>query len=59
MGKIFPIWFCSFYDSSPEVSQLGRQNFKAAFKENGGRVFKISFKYFLHFADEHLKQNED
>jgi hypothetical protein len=30
-----------------------------AFKEKGDRAFKISFQYFLHFADEHLKQSEE
>lgn len=55
MSKIFPIWFCSFFDTSPDVAAHGQRNFKEAFKANGDRVFKISFKYFLHFADEHLK----
>lgn len=59
MSKIFPIWFCSFHDSSPEVALCGQKNFKEAFKANGDKVFKISFKYFLHFADEHLKQSEE
>jgi hypothetical protein len=43
MSKIFPVWFCSFYDSAPEVAALGRKNFEEAFKSNGERVFKISF----------------
>jgi len=59
MSKIFPIWFCSFYDSASEVAAIGRKNFQDAFKDNGERVFKISFKYFLHFADEHIKQSEE
>jgi hypothetical protein len=59
MSKIFPIWYCSFFDSCSEVAQLGLKNFQAAFKENGDRVFKISFKHFLHFADEHLSQTEE
>ena len=55
MSKIFPIWFCSFFDSSPEVAAAGSKNFETAFKGNGSKVFLLSFKYFLHFADEHLK----
>jgi hypothetical protein len=23
MSKVFPIWFCSFFNSCPEVAQLG------------------------------------
>ena len=34
MSKIFPIWFCSFYDTSPEVASIGQAAFKAAFKGN-------------------------
>jgi hypothetical protein len=59
MSKVFPIWFCSFFDSSAEVAQTGQKIFKSAFKDKGDRVFKISFQYFLHFADEHLKQSEE
>ena len=60
LKKIFPLWLCSFFDPSPEVSRLARQNFDAAFpQEKQGAVFKIVFKNFLHFANEQLQQSED
>lgn len=59
MNQIFPVWFCTFFDPSAEVSRLGRQ----CFEENiagaaEGRLFRVSYRHFLHFADEHLKQDE-
>jgi len=27
LDKIFPVWFCSFFDSSPEVVRQGRLSF--------------------------------
>ena len=27
IDKVFPIWYCSFFDSSPEVAQIGKRNF--------------------------------
>ena len=59
IDKVFPIWYCSFFDSSPEVAKAGQRNWTVAFKDNADEVFKMSFKYFLHFADEHLRQTED
>ena len=29
--KIFPIWYCTFFDSSPEVARLAKANFESAF----------------------------
>jgi hypothetical protein len=29
--KIFPLWYCSFFDPSPEVVRLARSNFELAF----------------------------
>ena len=59
LKKIFPLWLCSFYDPSPEVARLARQNFDKAFVEaNQGAVFKLVYKNFLHFANEQLKQSE-
>jgi hypothetical protein len=55
IDKVFPIWYCSFFDSSTEVAQIGKKNFEIAFAGNGAKVFQKSFKYFLHFADEHLR----
>ena len=34
-------------------------SFEKAFGQNKYQVFKKCFKYFLHFADEHLRQTED
>ena len=78
MGKVFPIWFCSFFDSAPEVASLARENWRAAMsqkskkqqaapsggdeavvQQRGSQVFRAAFKYFLHFADEQLRQSEE
>lgn len=60
MKKIFSVWYCSFFDVSPEVSMMARKNFEVAFPENKrDQVFKIAYKNFLHFANEQLKQSED
>lgn len=54
--KIFPIWYCTFFDSSPEVARLAKLNFEAAFPpEKQSEVFKLAFKMFLNFADEQLQ----
>jgi len=29
--KIFPLWYCAFFDASPEVVRLARSNFELAF----------------------------
>ena len=58
MNKVFPVWFCTFFDSSAEVSKLGRQCFEETFKGIKSNIFRLSYRFFLNFADEHLKQNE-
>lgn len=53
LKKVFSLWFCSFFDPSPEVASLVKKNFEAAFPENKrDQVFKIAYKNFLHFANE-------
>ena len=59
IGKILPIWYCSFFDTSKEVALVAQSNFKAAFKEDGQLAFKMAAKYFLHYCDENLSQSED
>jgi hypothetical protein len=34
LKRIFSLWFCSFFDPSPEVAALAKKNFEAAFPEN-------------------------
>ena len=58
MDKVFPVWFCTFFDSSAEVSKLGRQCFEETFQGIKSNIFRLSYRFFLNFADEHLKQNE-
>jgi len=29
--KIFPLWYCAFFDPSPEAARLARSNFELAF----------------------------
>jgi len=31
LSKIFPLWYCSFFDPSPEVAKIARTNFNIAF----------------------------
>jgi hypothetical protein len=31
LSKIFPLWFCGFYDPSLEVARVAKANFDAAF----------------------------
>jgi hypothetical protein len=51
--KIFPLWYCAFFDPSPEVVRLARLNFELAFPvEKQPEVFQIAFKMFLHFCNE-------
>jgi len=58
--KIFPLWYCTFFDSSSEVARLAKLNFESAFPlEKQPEVFKLTFKMFLHFADEQLQQSEE
>jgi E3 ubiquitin-protein ligase listerin len=45
--RIFSLWFCSFFDISPEVAQLARRNFENAFPEGKrDQVFKIALQEF-------------
>jgi hypothetical protein len=54
--KIFPLWYCTFFDPSPEVARQAKANFEAAFPvDKQADVFKLTFKMFLHFADEQLQ----
>ena len=58
--KIFPLWLCSFFDPSPEAARQAKENFDAAFPKNKqSAVFLLTYKNFLHFTDEQLKQSED
>jgi hypothetical protein len=60
LKRIFSLWFCSFFDVSPEVASLSKRNFENAFPEGKrDQVFKIAFKNFLLFANEQLQQSED
>ena len=60
LKKIFPVWVCAFFDPSPEVAKLARENFDMAFpKDRQGSLFKMTYKNFLHFANEQLRQGED
>jgi hypothetical protein len=29
--KVFPLWYCAFFDPSPEVGRIARANFELAF----------------------------
>jgi len=31
--KIFPLWFCSFYDPSTDVARIAIKNFSTAFSD--------------------------
>lgn len=60
LNKIFSLWYCSFFDTSADVSNLAKKNFELAFPENKrDQVFKIAYKNFLHFANEQLQQSEE
>jgi hypothetical protein len=51
--KIFPLWYCAFFDPSPEVARLASSNFELAFPvDKQPEVFQLSYKMFLHFANE-------
>jgi hypothetical protein len=51
--KIFPLWFCSFYDPSPDVARIAIRNFEIAFStEKQPALFFSVYKNFLHFANE-------
>jgi hypothetical protein len=53
LSKIFPLWFCGFYDPSLEVARVAKANFDAAFPvEKQPEVMKMVYKNFLHFANE-------
>ena len=56
LKKIFSVWYISFFDVSQEVAALARKNFELAFSEKiRGQVFEVSYKNFLHFANDQLK----
>ena len=58
LKKAFPLWFCSFFDPSPEVARTARLNFNNCFPKNQqGNVFKIVYKNFITFCSEHLLTN--
>jgi len=60
LKRIFSLWYCSFFDPSPEVAAVARRNFEAAFPEaKREQVFKLAYKNFLHFANEQLRQSEE
>jgi hypothetical protein len=51
--KIFPLWFCSFFDPSPDVARIAIRNFEIAFSiEKQPALFFSVYKNFLHFANE-------
>lgn len=56
--NLFPIWFCTLFDTSQEVAKLSRACFEQHFAQKKSLLFKNFYKYFLHFADERLKQSE-
>lgn len=60
LKRIFSLWYCSFFDPSPEVAAIARRNFESAFPEaRRDQVFKLAYKNFLHFANEQLRQSEE
>lgn len=60
LSKIFPLWYCSFFDPSPEVALKARQNFDTAFPaDKQSDVFKMVYKNFLHFSNEQLQTSEE
>lgn len=54
MAELFPVWFCSFFDSSQEVARMGRSIFNEAFGAQKDKFFKLSYKFFLNFACKNL-----
>jgi hypothetical protein len=60
LNRIFSIWFNSFFDVTPEVGMVARDNFNFAFpKAKQGEVFKIAQKNYLNYVKEQILHTEE
>ena len=58
LEEVFPVWFCSVFDSEQSIARLSRQLLTEAFSGDEA-YFKRYYEEFLHFASEKLRLPEE